>query len=135
MTLPEDNSIELVFELVKASPLGVLVVRSTPPATSVLVDRKGVGGTPLETSLLAGPHALLLARDGYRDLATSAVVERGRRRELDLRLEKTPSVLSRWWFWTIVGVAIAGGVVTAIAATTERPADMGTIAPYQVRGP
>jgi sulfur carrier protein ThiS len=135
VTLPEGDSIELVFDLVKASPLGILVVRSTPAATSVFVDGKGLGGTPLETSLMPGPHVLLLGRDGYRDLTTSAVIERGRRRELDLRLEKTPSVLTRWWFWTVVGVVIASGVAIGIAATTERPADMGTIPPYQVRGP
>lgn len=135
VTLPEGNSLELVFDLVKVSPLGVLIVRSVPAATSVLVDGRGLGGTPLETSVMPGPHALLLARDGYRDLAVSALVERGQRRELDLRLEKTPSIFSRWWFWTIVGVVVASGVATGIAATTERPADSGSIPPGQVRGP
>ncbi len=135
VSLPEGENLDLSFELVKASPTGILVVRSTPAATSVLVDGKGLGGTPLEASLLPGSHALLLSRDGYRDLTASAVVERGRRHELDLKLEKTPSILTRWWFWTIVGVAVAGGVAIAIVANTERAADMGTIPPYQVRGP
>jgi hypothetical protein len=140
--LPGGDRIEVPFELVKASPTGILVVRSTPAATSVLVDGKGLGGTPLETSLLPGSHALLLSREGYRDLTTRAVVERGMRRELDFKLEKTPGVLTRWWFWTVVGVVVAGavaGTVTAFmcANTTacERSADFGSIDPQQVRGP
>jgi hypothetical protein len=135
VTLPEGSAAEVSFDLVRASPLGILVVRSTPPATVVLVDGRAAGGTPVETSLMPGSHRLLLSRDGYRDLGTSTVVERGRRHELDLHLEKTPSVLTRWWFWTIVGVAVASGVAFTIAAFTERPADMGTIPPFQVRGP
>ncbi len=135
VSLPEGGNLELSFDLVKGSPTGILVVRSAPPATSVLVDGKGLGGTPLETALLPGSHSLLLTRDGYRDLEASAIVERGRRREIDLKLEKTPSVFSRWWFWTIVGVVVAGGVGVTIAAFTERPADTGTIPPGQVRGP
>jgi tetratricopeptide (TPR) repeat protein len=29
------------------------------------------------------------------------------------------SVFSRWWFWTIVGIVVAGTVVTAVVATRE----------------
>ncbi len=133
--LPEGGSLDLVFDLVKAANVGVLVVRSTPPATIALVDGKGMGGTPLEASLAPGSHQLLLSREGYHDLAASAIVERGRRKELDLTLEKTPSILTRWWFWTIVGVAVVSGVVITYAAVTERSPDMGTIAPGQVRAP
>jgi hypothetical protein len=135
VTLPDGGNLELTFDLIKASPTGILVVRSTPPATSILIDGKGFGGTPLETSLLPGSHGLLLSRDGYRDLATSAVVDRGRRRDLDLKLEKTPSILTRWWFWSIVGVAVASAVTVGVAYSTERSADSGTIPPGQLRGP
>jgi len=31
-----------------------------------------------------------------------------------------PSVLRSWWFWTIVGVVVGGGVATAVALTYER---------------
>ena len=142
VVLPAGGRLDLTFQLVKASPLGVLVVRSTPPASSVLVDGAAKGGTPLETSLMPGPHALLLSREGFRDLATSAVVERGVRRELDFKLEKKPGLVSRPWFWTVVGVAVAAvaaGVVTAVvcAQTTacERSPDSGTILGGYVRGP
>jgi hypothetical protein len=142
VVLPEGSSLTVSFDLVKASPLGVLFLRSTPPATTVTVDGRGLGGTPLETSLMPGQHSLLLSRDGYRDLSTTAVIERGRRHELDLKLEKTPSVFSRWWFWTIVGVVVVGAaaattvaVICSQGTNCERSADMGTIPPFQVRGP
>jgi hypothetical protein len=133
--LPDGGALDLSFDLVKAANLGILVVHSTPPATSALVDGKGMGGTPLEASLTPGAHQLVLSRDGYHDLATSAVVERGRRKELDLTLEKTPSIVTRWWFWTIVAVAVASGVVITYAALTERAPDSGDIPPGQVRAP
>ncbi len=31
-------------------------------------------------------------------------------------------VLSTWWFWTVVGAVVVGGVVTAIALTSGSPA-------------
>ncbi|HEY1956978.1 MAG TPA: PEGA domain-containing protein [Polyangiaceae bacterium] len=142
VVLPGGGRVELVFQLVKASPLGVLVVRSTPPASTVLVDGASKGGTPLEAPLMPGRHALLLSREGFRDLSASAIVERGVRRELDFNLEKKPSLVSRPWFWTVVGVAVlavAAGVVTAVvcAQTTacERAPDDGSILGGPVRGP
>ncbi len=75
VTLPEGGRLDLNVELVKASPLGILVVRSTPPASSVFVDGTGKSGTPLEVSLMPGSHSLLLSREGFRDL----VRERDRR--------------------------------------------------------
>lgn len=142
VVLPEGSALSVNFDLVKASPIGVLFLRSTPPATTVLIDGRGLGGTPLETSLMPGSHKLLLSRDGYRDLLTSTVIERGRRHEVDLKLEKTPSIFSRWWFWTIVGVVVASAAATTTTiivcnqtTACERSADMGSIPPFQVRGP
>lgn len=141
--LPASSSLDVTFELVRAAPTGILVVRSTPPATTIMIDGKGgFGGAPLETSVLPGSHALLLTRDGYRDLATSAVVERGLRREIDLSLEKTPGIFARWWFWTIVGVVVVSAVTVAtvfavcsMPAQCERSPDVGTIPPFQGHGP
>ena len=33
-------------------------------------------------------------------------------------------MLTRWWFWTIVGVVVVGGVVTAVALSSgsDKPA-------------
>ena len=44
------------------------------------------------------------------------------------RRDRDSSVLSRWWFWTAVGVVVAGGVTAAVLVTAkpaERPYEMG----------
>jgi hypothetical protein len=36
----------------------------------------------------------------------------GDRRELDIELHKSPSLTSRWWFWTVIaGVVVTGAAV------------------------
>lgn len=32
-----------------------------------------------------------------------------------------PGLLSRWWFWTAIGVAVAGGVTAAVVLTSHKP--------------
>ena len=36
--------------------------------------------------------------------------------------EETPPVYKRWWFWTGVGVVVAGGVVTSVLLSSNSPA-------------
>jgi hypothetical protein len=59
----------------------------------------------------------------------------GDRRELDIELRKAPGLLSRWWFWTGVGVVVAAGAATAIALTIERDAPPGTFGNGKLPGP
>ena len=47
------------------------------------------------------------------------VDRRERDRLLAERDREGGSVLSEWWFWTLVGAVVAGGVVTAIVLTRE----------------
>ena len=50
-------AIEVRFELVKADMAGVLVLRSTPEATSTRVDDKDYGGTRVRSALWYGRRA------------------------------------------------------------------------------
>jgi hypothetical protein len=34
---------------------------------------------------------------------------------------EAPGLLSRWWFWTAVGVAVAGGVTAAVVLSARKP--------------
>lgn len=36
--------------------------------------------------------------------------------------QESSSVFARWWFWTAVGVVVAGGVATTVALTSNAPA-------------
>src|SRR5262249_35410423 len=113
---------------------GILVVRSVEGA-HVWLDGAPRGDVPVEVPVLEGSHDLRLERDGYEPSATSAVAVAGERKELSITLVKEPSILAKWWFWTGVGVFVAGGVTTAVLLTSERKADAGTIHPGVVSGP
>jgi hypothetical protein len=102
---------------------GTLAIRVSGEPATVEIDHLLVKTTPLELQLDAGPHALVLRRNGFADLDTSATIVAGQRRELSLDLiAKTSPITGRWWFWTGIGVAVAGGAIAAIAiaASTDR---------------
>jgi len=113
---------------------GVLLVTSPVTGTLVSIDDQPSGKVPLEAILTAGTHTLSLGKDGYEPTRTSTVLGAGERKSVSIPLEEVRPLTSKWWFWTIVGAAVAGGVVTVVALTTERKPDSGTIAPGQVGG-
>lgn len=77
-----------------------------------------------------------MQKEGFEDAATSAVLAAGERKEVALRLESKPTIFSRWWFWTGVGVVVAGGTIVGIALLTEKsPGNGDGFAPEQVRAP
>lgn len=112
---------------------GLLRVTSPVVGAAVSLDGKAVGIVPAESTVLPGAHKVALQRDGYEPAETSVVLSAGERKEVDVPMAQRASVLSKWWFWTAVGVVAAGGVATVIALTTEKSPDTGTIAPGQVK--
>jgi hypothetical protein len=132
--LPPGGVAAFEVHLVSKQTTGVLVVRTSTAGARVSIDGKPLGNAPVEASLAAGTHDVALDREGYRPTKTTAVVTAGERREIELGLESEPGLLSRWWFWTGVGVVVAGGVAIAIAATTQKSPDKGTVAPGVVQG-
>ncbi len=133
--LPGGGVASFDVHLASKATSGVLVVRSGVAGAHVAVDGKALGDAPVEASLLAGTHAIDVAHEGYKTAHTTAVVSVGERRDIDVSLEQESTILGKWWFWTAVGVAVAGGVTVAIvAATSERSPDKGTVAPGVVQG-
>jgi hypothetical protein len=134
--LPGGQSLTVTATLVTISDRGVLVVRSSTVPGAVTVDGRSVGDAPVEVQLPAGTHQLSMHRDGYTDATTSTVIAVGERKEVSMRLETTPSIFARWWFWTGVGVVVTGGVVLTVALLTEKSADKGDgFEPQQTSAP
>jgi hypothetical protein len=111
---------------------GLLVVTSPVVGARATVDGKSEGTVPLEVVVGSGPHRIELTRDGYHPASSSVVLAAGERRSVDLPLEATAGVTSKWWFWTAIGVGLAAGVVGVIVLTTEKDAGDGSIAPGRI---
>ncbi len=135
VVLPGGKSLAVDARLKTKSKTGILRVDSPVVGAIVFVDGAQLGKVPAEKELLAGKHAVIVRADGYEEARTSAVVTAGERRTVTVKLDETPAVTSRWWFWTGAGVVVAGGVALTVALLTERPADSGDIEPGQVAAP
>jgi hypothetical protein len=122
-------SVTIDVELASKSTAGVLHIETTPVPGDVYIDDKEVGRSPVETSVTAGTHRIVVRHEGAREVTTQAVVVVGETKQLTIDLEKTPPLYTRWWFWSTVGVVIAGGVVLTYAELKERSPDQGSIPP------
>lgn len=128
---------KLDFELIQATPTGLLVVKSNAPGATVTVDQRDLGVAPTQTELASGEHSVQVQHPDYEPYETTVVVKVGASTTIDATLEESPAVYERWWFWTIAGAIVAGGAVTGavLAATIERDPDTGDIPPGQVATP
>jgi hypothetical protein len=112
-----------------------LVIVRTQPAANIVFDGKALGRGPLQVRATAGPHELVASADGYFEERVPMTLALGDKREVDLEMRKTPGILSRWWFWTGIGVVVLGGVATAIVLTTEKEHSTGSFNPGSVAVP
>jgi len=114
----ERRAVHLALERLPA----MLHVSADKEGAVVAVDRLDVGVAPVTLLRPAGRHHVLVRKPGFVSYETDAVVRPGQRAELVASLrEETPTLLSRWWFWTAAGVVVAGAAVTTYAATRPAP--------------
>ncbi len=81
-----------------------------------------------------GRHSLRVAAPGFREQIRQVEVTTGDATvlEIDLELEESPvvppgrrPVYRRWWFWTIIGVAVVGGAATGVAVGMSNQDELG----------
>jgi hypothetical protein len=93
----------------------------SPPAARMLVDGLDVGAGATERRLPSGGHVVEARLEGHRPYLAS--VELAERQSLDLHLQLEPErgreVTEEWWFWTTIGVVVAGGVVAGVVIATN----------------
>jgi hypothetical protein len=136
VTLKGGSASSLDFELFSASTAGTIQIRSEPQAARIDVDGKPRGSSPLDVTAPSGQHSVRARLDGYEDATIVVDVAAGKRTEAPLlRLDRTPSILTRWWFWGGAALVVAGGTALTIALLTERSAPVGTASPGQVSAP
>jgi len=127
--LPAGGVLSVEADLLPTDRAGVLAVATTPAGADIAVDGKEVGASPIESSVTAGMHTIAIRRSGFVSVESSIVVAAHERKTVAFKLEATPLLVSRWWFWTGVALVAAGGVAITYAALTERAPDKGTISP------
>jgi hypothetical protein len=121
-------------QLVLKKSDALVIVRSRPSA-DIAIDGKAIGRSPLELRLPAGQHTLVADAAGHESEKVAMTLALGDKRELDIELRKPSSPFTKWWFWTIAGVVVAGGAATIVALSIEKKATPGTFGEGILPGP
>lgn len=127
--------VDLVAKLKKT--IAHLVVNSNVKGAKIALHDRIIGRTPLTApiALKEGEGRLEVYADGYESARIAVTLKGGEVKIVDIPLRAltpsapahhTPSITTRWWFWTAVVGAVAGGIAVTIAATSERSPDEGT---------
>ena len=137
IVLPGSWTLTIEAQLHPRSTSSQLGIASDPVGASIAIDGHEIGtASPrVEIALPAGAHEVVAREDGYDDAKLALLLSPGATRDVTVPLSKSRSVLTRWWFWSAVGVAVAGGVVLTYALTTEKSGGHGSLSPGQVGGP
>jgi hypothetical protein len=113
---------------------GKVRVTASVPGTRIFVDGSDRGPSPLELELDVGGHQLEARAEGYEPYVSELMLAPGQERNLDLELRRPPALdrplHKKWWFWTGLGTAVAGGTVAAfmLRPGTQPPAS-GSLPP------
>lgn len=125
--------------------VATLTVEVDPANTSLLVDgATALAETPLQ--LDPGDHTVQGSARGYSRSTQRLTLGAGERRSLRVSLSREAlagdtaargaapaphnggSVFTRWWFWTTIGVVVAGGVTASVLLlSSESPPDCGSL--------
>jgi hypothetical protein len=135
ITLTAGASQRLQVNLLPIDTRAEIYVTSPLPNAVVVLDGRVQGRVPVRARAEAGSHVVVVEHDGYDAHRIELQLAPRERRVLDVSLHRPAPLLSRWWFWTGVGVVLAGATVTTLALTTERAPERGDIAPGVVSAP
>jgi hypothetical protein len=113
---------------------GQLAIVARPGGTTVRVDGRPRGASPLTLDLEPGSHEVVLDAPAHQRRTLAIAIARGESRRIDVTLDRraTP-LLESPWFWTGVGAVVVGAVATTLALTLDRSPNEGSLGTYHVR--
>lgn len=146
LSAPEHEPLRQEVTIVGGKPLAVTLalkeVRKTgqahitvsPSQASIVIDGQLVGMGATSVELPAGGYALEVSAPGYQTQQRELLIAVGQSRKVSVRLEGSvaKTIRRRWWFWTALGAAVAGGTATAVAVpltSRAEPPTIGTLSP------
>jgi hypothetical protein len=99
-----------------------LTISADVEGAVVTVDDVDVGIAPVRVPRPAGAHAVVVRKPGHLVYRSTVAARAGEETSLRVTLpvEKT-ALTSRWWFWTALGVVVAGAATTTYFATRPTP--------------
>ncbi len=108
--------------------MAALRVEPSVPGAEVWVDRQQAGVGQIDVNLAPGRHEIQVRAAGYRSFESSVMLVPGQRERFHVDLTRSGSLLTRWWFWTAVGVAAAGVTAGLVIGLSGREApEVGTL--------
>jgi hypothetical protein len=127
----EQRQVSLALQPRVVAPTRLRVTAGAPEA-AVFVDGAPAGPAPVELDATPGAHEVRVEAPGHAATTIVATVVEGRTNEIsavlvplgDIGGDDDDSIVDSWWLWTIVGVVVAGGAITAgvlLAPGDERP--------------
>jgi hypothetical protein len=135
-TVAAGTPLELAFKLKAIPRSGTVFITSSQPNTRLKVDGKEVGFAPLQLELSVGGHQLEATAAKHEVFQTEVMLSPGQSRNIDIemRLPPTQPLYRKWYFWTAVGTAIAGGTATAfLLRPGVAPATVGELGAGSLR--
>jgi hypothetical protein len=105
-----------------------LHITSDPPGAATSVEGVDVGVTPMDLSRPGGTYMVTVKKSGFLSYESHITTQPGESANVFAKLPiEKKAITQRWWFWTSLGVAVAGGAVgayfIALSQTTpHRPA-------------
>lgn len=123
--------IEVEADLVAVSAALRVSSQNDALKLQILVDGRVAGFTPFDGDVTPGSHAVEARATGYLAETQMVDAKAGQDLQLDFGLKLVPapifredkSLLSRWWFWTAVGVVVVGGVAGGVVMAQDTHLD------------
>lgn len=121
-----------------------ITIKTNTPSARLYVRGKDLGLVERERTVLAraGDATIRVEADGFTPFSREVLLPGGGSLEIEAQLERKATrtgggaepITSRWWFWTALGVVVAGGATIAVVAlTTEKDPERGTFDPSPIR--
>lgn len=130
VVLAPKSHVQVVLDASRHADPARLLVTVDRSAAEIRLDHLPIGRGRFDGQVSAGAHWLEVTDQGYVPARRRLSLSPGSIERVDVALVEMEqeTVVTKWWFWTAVGVAaaaVAGGATVAVLATRPRP-DGGT---------